>query len=365
MGVKGLDISYYQANINFNAIKDAGCEFVILRAGYTGTTYGTQKVKDTSFEDFYNKAKAVGLGVGAYWYSCANDYDKGVAEAQYMIDNCLRGKQFEYPIYMDVEENKWQQVGKDAVGNAIRGFCETLEANGYYAGVYANPNYLNNYINTDMIADYDLWLAQWTSVKPNLFRGYGMWQDSDNGYVAGMRVDTDVAFLDYPSIIKGAGLNGYGNGTPAAAPEPAPVVYNKSIDEIAQEVINGDWGNGDDRYNNLTNAGYNAQEVQDRVNAILSPAPQLKSLDEVANEVIDGIWGNGDDRYNRLAEAGYNPMDVQARVNELMGANGNSLDDVARAVINGDYGNGRARKKALEKAGYNYDEVQRRVNELM
>ena len=364
MGVRGLDISYYQANINFNAIKDAGYDFVILRAGYTGTSYGTNKVKDTSFEDFYNKAKAVGLGVGAYWYSCANDYDKGVAEAQYMIDNCLRGKQFEYPIYMDVEEDKWQRVGKDAVGNAIRGFCETLEANGYYAGVYANPNYLNNYINMDMIADYDLWLAQWTSVAPSFSRAYGLWQDSDNGSVAGMRVDTDVAFTDYPSVIINAGLNGYGAAAPTPTPAPQPT---KSIDEVAREVINGNWGNGEDRYNNLTNAGYNAQEVQDRVNQILgaAAAPQLKSLDDIANEVIDGLWGNGDERFNRLAEAGYNPFEVQARVNELMGANGKSLDDVAREVINGDWGNGRARKKKLTEAGYNYDEVQKRVNELM
>ena len=99
---KGLDISSYQKGINFDEIKSK-VDFLILRAGFTGWGGdGTNKNKDSCFEDFYSKSKARGIPVGAYWYSCANTYEKGKAEAEYLYNNCLKGKQFEYPIYMDV-----------------------------------------------------------------------------------------------------------------------------------------------------------------------------------------------------------------------------------------------------------------------
>ena len=97
-------------------------------------------------------------------------------------------------------------------------------------------------------------------------------------------------------------------------------------------------------------------------------APQLKSVDEVAKEVINGSWGNGDERKQRLEAAGYNYSEVQAKVNELCNQNTapalKSVDEVAREVIKGDWGNGAERKQRLEAAGYSYSEVQARVNEL-
>ena len=74
--MKGLDISSYQNGINFNQIKDAGVQFLILRAGFTGWGTGVNYNKDNCFENFYKQAKQVGIPVGAYWYSCANNYEK-------------------------------------------------------------------------------------------------------------------------------------------------------------------------------------------------------------------------------------------------------------------------------------------------
>jgi hypothetical protein len=99
-------------------------------------------------------------------------------------------------------------------------------------------------------------------------------------------------------------------------PKAAPA--KKSVAVIAQEVIEGKWGNGQDRKNRLTAAGYNYDEVQNYVNKLLS-APAKKSIDEVAREVIEGKWGNGQDRKNRLTAAGYNYDEVQKRVNEILG----------------------------------------------
>lgn len=149
----------------------------------------------------------------------------------------------------------------------------------------------------------------------------------------------------------------------------------KSVEEVADEVIAGKWGNGAERSARLTEAGYNASEVQTVVNLKLNGSykpsePTLKSIDEVAQEVIEGKWGNGEERKNRLANAGYDVNAVQNKVNELLGvspkkSNLKSIDEVAREVIQGKWGNGQERKDRLTAAGYDANAVQKRVNELM
>jgi hypothetical protein len=147
----------------------------------------------------------------------------------------------------------------------------------------------------------------------------------------------------------------------------------KSVAEVAQEVIQGLWGNGDDRKTNLTNAGYDYSAVQKKVNELLSGTSTTttttsKSVDEIAQEVINGKWGNGDDRKKALTNAGYDYDAVQAKVNSLLSGSSSttkSVTEIAKEVIQGKWGNGTARKEALEKAGYNYSEVQKKVNELM
>ena len=101
----------------------------------------------------------------------------------------------------------------------------------------------------------------------------------------------------------------------------SPSGGDKSVDEIAQEVLQGLWGNGQERFDNLTNAGYDAQSVQDRVNNILNGGQgydDYTNLDDVANEVIQGLWGNGQERFDNLTNAGYDAQSVQDRVNELL-----------------------------------------------
>ena len=97
-------------------------------------------------------------------------------------------------------------------------------------------------------------------------------------------------------------------------------VVKKTVTELAKEVITGKWGNGQDRKNRLIKAGYDYNTVQKRVNEMFGkiPQPSKKSIDEIAREVILGEWGNGADRKNRLTKAGYDYDVVQNRVNELM-----------------------------------------------
>ena len=209
MTKKGIDISSWQRGISFDSLKGK-VDFIILRAGFTGTSDGVSKKIDSEFETFYKEAKAQKIPVGAYWYSCANTKEKGIAEANYMYENALKGKKFEYPIYIDVENNEYQRVGKEKIADAIIGFCETLEAKGYYVGVYANLNYFDNYIATSRLTKYDKWVAYWASEEPSFKYGdYNMWQNSSSGYIGGYRLDTDVAYLDFPTIMQTKGLNGY------------------------------------------------------------------------------------------------------------------------------------------------------------
>ena len=148
----------------------------------------------------------------------------------------------------------------------------------------------------------------------------------------------------------------------------------KSLDEVAQEVLQGLWGNGQERYDNLTNAGYNAQSVQDKVNSILNgeaPSSNASSdLDSVAQEVLQGLWGNGQDRFNNLENAGYDAQAVQDRVNSILSggykqASNTNIDSVAQEVLQGLWGNGQERFDNLTNAGYDAQAVQNRVNELL
>lgn len=148
---------------------------------------------------------------------------------------------------------------------------------------------------------------------------------------------------------------------------------SKSNEELADEVIAGKWGNGDDRKNRLTAAGYNYSAIQSIVNQKLSggssaPKASTKSNETVAQEVINGAWGNGQERKDRLTAAGYDYNAIQSIVNQKLGAgsssnsNKKSNETIANEVIRGDWGNGQDRKNRLQAAGYDYNAIQAIVN---
>ena len=154
-------------------------------------------------------------------------------------------------------------------------------------------------------------------------------------------------------------------------PTPENNVQRKSITEIAQEVIQGKWGNGSARKTNLVCAGYNYSEVQAEVNRLVkgdNVKPVKKSNAEIAKEVMEGKWGNGQERKDKLANAGYDYTAIQIEVNKLVGKPTTpvkkSNEEVAREVLAGKWGNGIVRRKRLTDAGYNYSVIQTLVNKL-
>lgn len=229
----GIDLSYCQTNVDWNKLN---VDFVIVRAGYG--KYSTQK--DAMFETHYKNAKAKKLPVGAYWYSYALSEAEAKEEAKACIA-VLKGKKYEYPIYFDVENDDQFRLGKAKVSAIIRAFCNELEKAGYWAGIYTNVNWYNNVIDNDIKSRYAMWIASWDVAKPNISGPYGLWQyrvGTING-VAG-RCDMDYSYVDYPSAIKAAGLNGYTKATtttPTAKPKTETKPTKKTI--TASVVVDG------------------------------------------------------------------------------------------------------------------------------
>lgn len=201
----GIDVSQWQGDIDFNAVKRSGVDFVIIRAGYG--MFASQI--DPKFNTNYKRAKEAGLDVGVYWYS----YAKSVSEAIFEADTCInaiKGKTFEYPIYFDLEEPSQFNKGKAFCDAITCAFCARLEKAGYFAGLYISRSPLQTYISVDVANRYALWVAEYGS-KLNYNKPVGIWQYSSKGVKPGINgeVDLDISYVDYPTIIKSKGLNGF------------------------------------------------------------------------------------------------------------------------------------------------------------
>ena len=199
----GIDVSKHQGVIDWSKVKT---DFAILRAGFG--RYTSQK--DPQFEQNYAGAKAAGIPVGAYWYSYARSAEEARAEAKACLQ-VLQGKQFEFPIYFDIEDSTQGNLGKAALTEICEAFCDTLENAGYYVGVYASTYWFTNKLNHARLAStYTIWLADYRKYYDKDLKR-GMHQYTSNGKVDGIsgRVDMNTCTPDFPRIIKKAGLNGF------------------------------------------------------------------------------------------------------------------------------------------------------------
>lgn len=207
-----IDLSTHQKPYNFDFDKfSQGISGVILRAGYTGHGTGNSYYQDAEFERFYNEFNSRGVPIGAYWYSCANEVKEGKAEAQ-AFQNIIAGKKFALPVYWDTEDVYHQRkTDKKTLTDTALAFLQEMERKGYYTGIYSSSSWLRDNLEMSRLGNYDIWVAHYGVSKPSYRGGYGMWQFTSTyhkeGYPYG--VDASWVFKDYPSIIKGAGLNGY------------------------------------------------------------------------------------------------------------------------------------------------------------
>lgn len=202
---RGIDVSHWQGNFDWSAAKSEGYNFGVIKAG--GGDGGLYK--DVAFERNYNDAKAQGMNVGAYFYSGAKTVEAAEKEANYFAD-ILTGKQFELPVYVDVEDKGMLALGQRALTDIVKAFCDRMEKRGWFVGIYSSLSYFRNKMLDDELQGYAHWVAQWgercTYANESVL---GMWQNSSSNTVAGVRCDTDVLYVDYPAIMKQKGLNGF------------------------------------------------------------------------------------------------------------------------------------------------------------
>jgi len=232
----GCDLSFWNVGgyypdyslVDFETLKADGCDYVILRVGFEGLST-RENAMDTAFLTLYNGAKAAGLDVGVYFYALATTYEGAAEDAQWCIDLFREhNMSFEYPIYYDVEDpgNGADRPGHGALTaeettSLCLGWAETLEAAGYYPGVYGVydtlvkllPSYTDNYDVWYAYVAYEEGIPEFTPDGMDHSSFCGMWQYSWKGSMDGVsgELDVDVAYKDYPTIMR---KNGYNNIAP-------------------------------------------------------------------------------------------------------------------------------------------------------
>ena len=224
-GIKGIDASKWQGEIDWNKVKAAGIKFAMIRLGY-GSTDGSACGLDGYFEKNVANALKAGIDIGCYFYSYAMSVAAAKKEAAYVVSVLQKYKGvFTYPVAFDLEDKTQQNLGKTVLTDMVIAFGDAIEKAGFYCSLYSNPSWLKNHLDDAKLTRFDHWLAQWASA-PTYTGAFGMWQNSSKGTVNGINgnVDTDIAYKDYPAVIKGAKLNGFtgADQQPTIPEDPTP-----------------------------------------------------------------------------------------------------------------------------------------------
>lgn len=220
MAVKGIDVSHHQGTIDWNTVKaellringNTNPGFAILRIGYSSTHGRGGLVMDNQFLRNLAECERLGIPVGVYWYCYDRSAEAARITAQQVV-KMLAGHKYQYPIYYDVEYEAFNRAAGKAVNTSlIVAALDVLEKAGYYAAVYCSRNFFLQYTNLSQLSGFDKWEAAYTATDTNDVQN-GLWQcSSSNAWGIkgfGNKLDCDLSYKDYPTIIQNAGLNGY------------------------------------------------------------------------------------------------------------------------------------------------------------
>ena len=204
----GIDVSVHNGDIDWTVTKEH-IDFAIIRAGY-----GRNNI-DKCAKQNVKGCEDNGIPYGLYWFSYAYTVEMARNEAKYLLD-FIKGHTPSFPLYFDFEYDSVNHATKNgvAITNSLlremaTAFCEELENSGYYAGIYANTDYVKRMYGEDIFDRYDLWYAKWECSRPD--RNVNLWQATSTGKVAGIKskVDIDYAYIDFPDLVKSKGLTGH------------------------------------------------------------------------------------------------------------------------------------------------------------
>ena len=205
--IKGIDVSSWQGNIDWNRVRASGIEFAIIKAGGSDAGF----YKDKRFEQNVRGAAEAGVHVGAYYFvgPLCNSAEAGALDA-YKFHQIIKDFTLDYPVYIDFEAPS----GRDKQGNtdAAYAFCSYMESLGYYAGIYASDvSGFKDRLIPDQLVRFDKWVAKYSTYEPDVIKNWGMWQYSSKGNIPGISgyVDMNFSRNDYAEIIKQHHLNGF------------------------------------------------------------------------------------------------------------------------------------------------------------
>lgn len=201
--IKGIDVSKWQGNIDWSKVKNDGVEFAMIRSSYGSSSL------DPKFEVNYQGAKSNGIAVGVYHYSHATTVEMAQKEVDFLIKT-LAGKQFEYPVCLDLEDKAQMALDKKTIADIALVYYYALEEAGYYPLLYSSKSWFSGKLYDSSLDIYERWVAQWTNTLT--YTGeLAIWQYSATGRVSGIsgNVDLDISYVDYESRIRWLGLNGY------------------------------------------------------------------------------------------------------------------------------------------------------------
>lgn len=254
----GIDISTWQDDLNYDLATKQGVKFAIIRAGFS-------KTKDNRFEKHYENAKKQNWDLGAYWYSYAKTKEEAKEEANKFLE-VIKNKSFNYPLYLDIEDDSLSSLGKNTLNDIIKAFGDVIEKNGYYFGIYTNINWYKNIISgSELNKKYDWWIASWGSSAPNNI-DYGIWQNTSSYVIGNNNVDSDYCYKDYPKIIKDKGLNHLDSDERVDNIDIKPSVYIVKKGDTLSEIANmyNTTYQKLAKYNNISNPNliYPGQEIR-------------------------------------------------------------------------------------------------------
>ncbi|MBD5142863.1 MAG: glycoside hydrolase [Ruminococcus sp.] len=197
----GIDVSAHQGNIDWEKVKSAGIDFVMIRAGYRGYTEGTL-VEDEYFKKNMEGAEEAGLDIGVYFYSQAISVEEAVEEAE-MVLNLIDNANLTYPVVYDWEvvttdSARTDTISVETLTNCSIAFCEKMKESGYIPMIYQNKR--TSLLKLDLVelTDYDFWLAEYNP-QATYYYNYQMWQYASDGKIPGIsgEVDLNICFKDY------------------------------------------------------------------------------------------------------------------------------------------------------------------------
>ncbi len=198
---RGIDLSVFQGDVDWDKAAADGVEFAIIRLGYRG--YGKGALQpDELFTSHLDGAHAAGIDTGAYFFSQALTAEEGREEAQYVLEQ-LDGRKMEMPIYFDwepiaAEDSRTNGYDYAHLTDSAVAFCQTIEEAGYRAGVYINRQQGYYHYDLSRLADYSLWVADYNSY-PDFYYRFDMWQYTATGQLDGIDIQVDMNLLFVPN----------------------------------------------------------------------------------------------------------------------------------------------------------------------